>query len=404
MRVCLVSPGHLVSDPRLLKEADTLAEAGHIVHVIYGRTRKEAAEHDNSVLMQANWTSQCVSIFATRARSLSLRLLHRVAFQLFRMGWRNPVIAAHASHPLYPDLRNALLHHKADLFIGHCIPALPMVVEAAQRHGASCGFDAEDFHSGESINEGDGAVRNAIARTLESRYLSKCDYLTAASPLIANRYRECYGVNPVTILNVFPLAQAIIPMPAPEIPAFYWFSQTIGPGRGLEAFIELVTKLPMQVRLDLRGYVNKRYQASLQSIVRNSQVEVKFLPPEEPQRMISLAGSYTAGLALETGFSVNNNIALSNKIFTYLLAGLPVIMTPTSAQSQLADDLGKAAMLLDLENQNDSLVKLKDWILNPKKMKQAREAASRHGRERFCWDTEKQKFLTTYELSGKVTG
>jgi glycosyltransferase involved in cell wall biosynthesis len=44
------------------------------------------------------------------------------------------------------------------------------------------------------------------------------------------------------------------------------------------------------------------------------------------------ASLHHIGLALEPGFSINNNIALSNKLFTYLLAGNAVILSSTPAQ------------------------------------------------------------------------
>ena len=50
------------------------------------------------------------------------------------------------------------------------------------------------------------------------------------------------------------------------------------------------------------------------------------------EELPAFASKFDIGLALETAFSDNNNIALSNKIFTYLLAGNAIILSKTAMQ------------------------------------------------------------------------
>ena len=73
---------------------------------------------------------------------------------------------------------------------------------------------------------------------IESRWLPGCAYMTAVSPGIADAYVENYGVaQPHVVLNVFPKSHApsgATPRgTARPGPSLYWFSQTIGPDRGL---------------------------------------------------------------------------------------------------------------------------------------------------------------------------
>jgi hypothetical protein len=86
-----------------------------------------------------------------------------------------------------------------------------------------------------------------LVTTLEAHYLPICRHLTAASPGIGGAYQEAYGIQQfVTILNVFPRAQrpATEPPVKSDVPArLYWFSQTIGPGRGLEGLMPVLARL-----------------------------------------------------------------------------------------------------------------------------------------------------------------
>ena len=389
--ICLVSPGHLGSNPRLVKEADALAAAGYHVRVIYGDSFPPARVRDRAILAGAVWQASAMSLQGWRRVAAILR--QRTAKILFSWGWRSAGIATLAHHPLTPSLEAAARAIRADLYIGHCLAALPAVVAAARHHRAKGGFDAEDFHSGELLDEGNGRLENEIARVIEKHLLPQCHHLTAASPLIAAAYQETCGVNPLTILNVFPLREAADPQPAPGLPAFYWFSQTVGPGRGLEAFIGILRQLQRPCRLDLRGHVSGAYQQELEQMAAGSRITLHFLPPDLPQTMVRHAAGYTAGLALEQRQPRNRDICLTNKAFTYLLAGVPVILSQTSAQELLAVDLGPAALLLDLEKSAEAAVSLARWLDQPGNQERARSEAFQLGRRRFCWDSENEKVL-----------
>jgi glycosyltransferase involved in cell wall biosynthesis len=393
LSICLVSPGHLGSNPRLVKEADAFAEAGHRVHVIYGETYSGAIQRDKAVLSRAKWTSQSISIFSRPWRSLRWRASHKLALALFSKGMSTPGVRCRASHPLFSGLRRAALDHPADLYIGHCLPSLPIVVAAAARHQARCAFDAEDFHSGENEPHGRGALINQLAREIESRFLPKCDYLTAASPLIAEAYEVHYGLTPTTLLNVFPLEEAVPSKISPTPPSFYWFSQTIGPGRGIEEMIQILRTLSRPVRIDLRGHVSDDYRRKLESLTEGSQVKLGFLAPDAPDTMVAHAAGYTAGLALEKRQPMNRDICLTNKAFTFLLAGIPVILSRTLAQEALARELGHAAQLVDLASPAESSASLASWLDAPELQAHAREKSFQLGREKFNWDHEKQKLL-----------
>jgi glycosyltransferase involved in cell wall biosynthesis len=109
--------------------------------------------------------------------------------------------------------------------------------------------------------------------------------------------------------------------------------------------------------------------------------------------MVRLCTGYAIGLAVEPDSSPNNSIALSNKIFTYLLAGLPVLLSRTPAQEQLARSLGDAAILVDLRRPQAAAESLESFLNSESAQRRARATAWRLGHEKFNWDVEKQKFL-----------
>jgi len=67
---------------------------------------------------------------------------------------------------------------------------------------------------------------------------------------------------------------------------------------------------------------------------------IKVLPPMEQAALHKQLATYDIGLALEISeVDLNKQLALSNKIFAYLQAGLFVVATDTRAQEQLLQQL-----------------------------------------------------------------
>ncbi len=206
-RICLVTPGHLSTNPRLVKEADALMAAGHEVSIVSARFIPWADAADGE-FENRPWRIRKVAFgpMAGRARHVIQSLRRRAGLLAYKIFGLCPELAF---HPVIPALTRAARAAKADLYIAHNLAALPAAYRAAKRHGAKLGFDAEDFHSGELNDTPENALRIRLTRELEQRYLPHCDYLTAASPGIAKAYADTYGVQlPTVILNVFPKADA----------------------------------------------------------------------------------------------------------------------------------------------------------------------------------------------------
>jgi glycosyltransferase involved in cell wall biosynthesis len=95
----------------------------------------------------------------------------------------------------------------------------------------------------------------------------------------------------------------------------YWFSQTIGPHRGLEDAVRALGLLNRcDVQLHLRGHWQQGYEARLRRLAAESGAAQDLIfsyEPAQPDEMVRLASAYDVGLALEPIASVNNDIAIS---------------------------------------------------------------------------------------------
>jgi glycosyltransferase involved in cell wall biosynthesis len=405
-RVCLITPGNLASNPRVVKEASALEAAGYAVAIVAADIIPSLSVFDAAVLGGL----KCKATRIEWRRPLWRRVLRALRQRLARLVaaciTKPPLfIAAAAHHPLTPALRRAALKCRADLYIAHNLGALPAAAAAANRYGAKFGFDAEDYHCGQLDTINPDLIELRIRRSLESHLLPKCHYLTTSSPGIAAAYDADYGIRMDTILNVFPLSDAPGQPAAPAAregrPQLYWFSQTIGPRRGLENVVRAMGRMQTRAVLHVRGDPVTEFVTELLGLalaVGGTELvsRIKMLEVAPPNQMVRLAASYDIGLAVEPGFNVNNDIALSNKIFTYLLAGIPVLLSKTKAQEQLSEILLDAAILSDVADPA-VLADALDLFFLSERQASARATAWRLGRERFNWDLEKEKFLSIVE-------
>ena len=402
--ICLITPGHASSTPRLVKEADALVDAGYRVHVVAGSHHAPARRLDQSLFATAKWERTVVE-YRAGLPSIIRKILRKIARPLLARGIKTLRLAARAHHSETLHLAAVAARIPADFYIGHCLAGLPAAAFAARTRGVGYGFDLEDFHETETDDAMHNPAERIAAHLLCSRLIPGCRHLTAASPLIGEECERAYGLLPITILNVFPLSESPSEPVDAGIPSetnplsFYWFSQTIGEGRGLESVVTVLGRMRSPVELHLRGEASESYRHSLQAHATASGLKrpIIFLPSAPPSEMARLAAGMHLGLSTEASTPPNRNICLTNKIFTYLLAGVPQLMSATTAHRALAPELGEAAIVSDLAPTSALAARLDAWFADDDGRARARQTAWRLAREKFCWDVGKRPFLETIQ-------
>jgi len=375
----------------MLKTADALHAEGYQVRVVSTRHVSWAWQTDLCVRKRRPWAWQVVDYDRTSARAKQLSSGVR-----FRGAQAAALAAGPARVPLalgirgysrvHDELVSAIASEPADFVYGGTTGALAAVASGAHRLGVRFGLDLEDFHSAEQTDEG-SALAHALAERIESHVLPKATFLTASSPMIADAYAAKYKVRPAPIHNTFSINFAAAPNRRGPL-RLYWFSQTLGPGRGLEDVIAAVGRCGITAEFHVRARPIPAYAEALtgfQARIAPS-LTLVFHGPESPDRMIQLAQGYDLGISTEDGAVLNHRLCLGNKIFTYLAAGTPVLLTATAAQARLAMDLGAAAMLYDPGDVDALATILQRWNGDPNLRCVAAHEVRAAARRRWHWE------------------
>ena len=389
-RVTVVTAGHLSTCPRMLKAADALHGAGYQVRVVSTRHLSWAWSADQCVKQTRSWAWQVVDYDRSSARLRQVvtgaRLRAAQAAATAVGVARLPLeVGIRAYSRVHDEIVDAIAAEPADFVYGGTTGALAATAAGARRLGVPYALDLEDFHSAEQTGPG-SELAHALAERIEGDVLPRAAFLTAASPMIADAYWSKYGVRPRPIHNTFSLGVAATSDRAGPL-RLYWFSQTLGPGRGLDDIVAAIGRSAIPAELHLRARPIPAYTerlAQLQAAVAPSLTLVHH-DPAPPDRMVELAQGYDLGLSTEQPDVLSRRLCLTNKIFTYLAAGVPVLMTTTPAQVRLADDLGHAAMLYEPGDVDGLATRLAEWIDDAAGRSSARCAARAAAERRWHW-------------------
>jgi glycosyltransferase involved in cell wall biosynthesis len=375
----------------MLKGADALHGAGWRVRVVSASHTGWAAAADRSLRQSRRWDWTVVDYAretAPRRRILSGARFRAARSLVDTTGIsRAPIaLARRAYSRIHDELVAAILAEPADLVYGGTTGALAAVAEGADRLGVPYGLDLEDLHSGETIGA-DSEHVNALAGRIERDVLPAASFLTAGSPMIADAYATTFGVPVQPIHNTFSRDFDPAPKRGPRL-RMYWMSQTLGPGRGLEDVVRAAGQLGTAAALHLRARATAEYAGELHQLQRASapDLDLVYEPLAPPDEMVKLSHGYDLGLACEVPESLNRQLCLSNKIFTYLAAGLPVVLSATRAQAQLASELGPAALLYESGDVDALAEHLRRWAGDPVAQRTARDAARDAADRRWHWE------------------
>ena len=421
--IVLITSGQPATNPRLVREADLFTANGHHVTVLYCYWNKWATLADQELFSSRKWQRILVAGAPGKA-SISY---YKNKFFHHLLKWCNRLqitgrLKTYAFSRATPPLIQAARRIPADLYIAHNLAALPAAVSAAKRHHASAGFDAEDYHRQETAASPDNQESRRKVM-IEDIYIPQLDHFTTSSSGIAELYYQHYHRRPLVIRNLLPkveiphTTETIAPsasmasmasmakialMDVPRTIKLFWFSQTIGPNRGLELIMEALRYIaPGQYELHLLGEPKLDYVRQLHGLASLNNIPWSNLhlhKPVGPEELTKLCTSFDVGLASEPGFCLNNDIALSNKLFTYIQAGLAVLLSDTTAQRSFFDQhptIGKCY-------QKDDAVHLAQaiqyYVDHEQVLADTKNSNYQMGQRALNWEMESQTLMQSIEL------
>jgi glycosyltransferase involved in cell wall biosynthesis len=380
----------VVADTRVVKEASTLAAAGHAVTVLGmwepGQPRRERIENFEVVRVRADPLRREVAS-ATRAGGGLARLFDPLR-QAVALGdyW---VRAAWQGARLAPDVCH-----------GHDLSALPAAWAAARASKARLVYDAHELFT--EIGRL-GRFPRFVFRVLETLLIGRADRIITVNDSIADELAKRYGVARPLVLRNCPRTAGGVPTREqsplrarigldPQTPIVL-FQGMFMPGRGLENLVQ-ASRAFRTAHLVFMGWGPLRPELEALARAPGAAGRVHFTDG------VSLADllAYTAGADLGAipyrNVGLNNYYTSPNKLFEYCAAGVPVVASRFPELVKIVEGMG-VGRTFDPESPDDIARVVNALLDDPVALEEVRRHARETGRT-LTWEFESRKLLDVY--------
>lgn len=400
--IAIVTGAHLCRNPRVVKEATALHEAGHRVTVLGPATDERLSELDAALVREGGFEHRVVvDIRPGSAERTRHRLVRRLATEAgARLGWERPEALGYGMRATLAAARDLA----ADLTIGHQEVGT-WVVAKLMDDGFAVGADIEDWYSEDLLPEARVGRPLGVLRQCEGQLIRRGRHVTTTSEALADALAEAYdGPTPTVIYNAFPWAERADlddvrrDRKDTSRPSLHWVSQTIGPGRGLETLCAALQRVKQPIDVHLRGRASDADLQWLRDLFpedRGHRLHVHDLVP--PQELLGRIAEHDIGLALEDYDPPSRNLTVTNKILHYLVAGLAVVATDTAGQQEVAAYAPEAVLLCRGNDAASLAAQIEALVREPGDLERAKEAALAAAQERFSWERQAPTLVASVE-------
>lgn len=237
----------------------------------------------------------------------------------------------------------ALRKQKVDVVNCHSLSSLPICVALAGLHKAILVYEPHELETGTATFTG---LRQRLARWLESLLIGRASEVIVVSDTIAQHYLDDYRLprRPDVILNVPPLSGSL---PEPnsllrkrfdigENDLVFMYQGVLDEERGCRLLLDAFRAVPAGKHLVFLGFGPMQEEIAAAA---GGMPNVHFHPAVPPDQVLHYTSGADVGFALLTDSCENHRCALPNKLFHYLHAGLPVIVSDLPEMGGLVDRL-----------------------------------------------------------------
>jgi glycosyltransferase involved in cell wall biosynthesis len=372
--VCAAVVSDLTFDARVWKEARSLSGAGYKMRLLgcsYGHRGRYRHRSDGVEVFEASLgdRSSDVSI-PRRARALILLWIE-------------------------------ILRTRARVYHAHNIHIGPPAWLASRVRGAALVYDAHELY-GEPADESPLARLVAVTeRSLERFLIKRSDEVVTTNRFRAEELQRRYARNGIVVLgNVPAVVEDVRPLDPgyPDAPVLLYQGGIYAKDRPFRETIQAIAELD-DVHLVILGFGR---DPDLQLIRRWSEEagvpqRVHLLPPRPFDELVRTAAAATVGLVPVRNRSTSDYLGDTNKLFEYLMGGLPVVASDLPEIRRVVT-AGQPAVgeLFDPSSPASIAAAVRQVLADPDLYARRRVEARRLALELFNWKVEEQRLLDLY--------
>ena len=247
-------------------------------------------------------------------------------------------------------------------------------------------FDSHELFS-EVPELQDNSFAKKVWKFLEDWIIPNLQHVITVSDGIKNHYKENYNLESTVIRNV----PFITKKKTKELDFIsknqkvIWYQGSVNVGRGLELVIDTISFLEDYIFVIVG---NGDLYEKLEQKVLHLELEnkVKFLGKLPPSELKKLTPNATIAISLEEDLGLNYRYALPNKIFDYIHAEVPMIVSNLPDMSSLVTNykVGEVLKVISPKFLTELILKMENKDYSKALVK---------AKKKLNWEKEKEKLL-----------
>jgi glycosyltransferase involved in cell wall biosynthesis len=302
-----------------------------------------------------------------------------------------------------------LLQTSADVYHAHDVSALPACYITACLRRKPLIFEAHEMPLRDRPLSEMGMGRRWLHTLLMIllRYIvPRCAGIITVSPPIVEDIRRRYHVREVTLIRNVPPHQDVAKSDRlrhylglnPET-RIALYQGTLQPNRGLDRLVRAAAFLERDIVIVFMGKGFGTIVPELEALSAREGVadRVKIIPPVPYTELLEWTASADIGLTIfAANYSPNVRAFLPNKLFEYIMVGLPVL---TSSIEPIVDvirthDIGRVVSSLAPSEVGEAINRM---LADTDTLALMRRNALNVARDELCWEKESYKLIRLYQ-------
>jgi glycosyltransferase involved in cell wall biosynthesis len=298
-----------------------------------------------------------------------------------------------------------LLRTNADIYHAHIEKALPTCYIAARLRHKPLVFDVADLTMSDPV-----ILRWRKLRSLALLFLAHvvphCAGIISASPLYEEALRTDYHAAAATVIRNVPPYHSVTRDDrlrrklglGPDV-RIALYQGNIQPSRGLDRLVHTAKFLEPGIVIVMMGNARETTLRELQALIASEGVadRVKIIPAVPYNELLDWTASADIGLTVyPLDYSLNVRLCLPNKLFEYLMAGLPVLSSNLEGISEVIRiyDVGHVVYSLEPE---DVAAAIHSMLADPVSLDRMRQNGLQAAKNELHWEKERQQLIRLYD-------
>lgn len=309
---------------------------------------------------------------------------------LFRRGW-----IFYAEYNL--RLFFYLLFKKSDLLIANDLDTLLPNFLVSKIRGKELVYDSHEYFCGE-LSVVSKPISLKVWSSIEHFCFPKLKTVITVSQSIVDQYEKEYGIRPYLVRNIppaksFPVTatRQSLGMPADK-KVLLLQGSGINEGRGGEEIVQSMQYLPdYHLFIVGRGTVIPTLKQMTQDL--HLQDRITFVPRQSPDRLFNYTSLADIGMAIDTDLSANLRFSLPNKIFEFINAGTPMVVSNLVERARIVKQYGVGVVAESITP--EAIAKAVAQLSDPDTLTRCHENCMEAAKE-LTWENEETVLETVY--------